>query len=488
MEPKLPEDKLKPFRLVKYFAFSGLIVIFLATVIFSALNTHWVKSMQRKKSEDYAHVMIENLNHQVFLQFIVPIGLMYGKIRLSNREQFERMDKVVRSTLHSFEVDKINIYSMDNEVSYSFDQYLIGRRNYGGTGYLQARSGKWNHKLVQRGNFLQILLGFPKNVQLITFAPLRWEPQLGKISGRVLGVVEIAQDLSEDYKTIFQIQILVIITSTLLMGALFVVLVFVVKRGEVIIQRRAMERLRLKERLAHAERLSSLGEMAAGISHEIRNPLGIIRSSAELLKKKIAKIDPQNTFPDIIVEEANRLNSIITDFINYAKPRVPKMAPCRVEEIIDKNLTFLEAQNKEKGHLIKRNYEDNLPEIMADSSMLYQSFLNILLNAMQSMPEGGRILVEVSSNDHQVTIHFEDEGQGIPPGNINKIWDPFFTTKEQGTGLGLGIVKNIIESHGGSIQIVNRPVSGARVTVELPLKPPAAGMTPPDNAAAGERN
>ena len=471
MEPKLPEDKLKPFRLVKYFAFSGLVVIFLATIIFSALNTHWVKSMQRKKSEDYAHVMIENLNHQVFVQFIVPVGLMYGKIQLSNREQFERMDKVVRSTMHSFEVDTINIYSMDNEISYSFDQYMIGHRNYGGTGYLQARSGDWNHKLVQRGNFLQIMLGFPKEVQLITFAPLRWEPQLGKISGQILGVVEIAQDLSEDYKTIFQIQILVIITSTLLMGALFVVLVFVVKRGESIIQRRAMERLRLKERLAHAERLSSLGEMAAAISHEIRNPLGIIRSSAELLKKKIAKVDPQNTFPDIIVEEATRLNSIITDFINYAKPRNPIMAPCRVEDIIEKNLSFLEAQRKEKGHIIKTHYQDSLPDVMADSAMLYQSFLNILLNAIQSMPDGGRILIDVSSNDHGITVHFDDEGQGIPPENMNKIWDPFFTTKEQGTGLGLGIVKNIIESHGGSIQIVNRPVVGARVTVELPLKP-----------------
>ncbi len=471
MDPKLPEDKFKPFRLVKYFAFSGLVVIFLTTIILSVLNTHWVKSMQRKKSEDYAHVMIENLNHQVFLQFIIPVGLMFGKIQLSNREQFERMDNVVRSTMHSFKVETVNIYSMDNDVSYSFDQHLIGRKNYGGTGYLQARSGKWNHKLVQRGNLLQILLGFPKQVRLITFAPLRWEPQLGKITGRILGVVEIAQDLSEDYKIIFQIQILVIITSTLLMGALFVVLVFVVKRGEGIIQRRAMERLRLKERLAHAERLSSLGEMAAGISHEIRNPLGIIRSSAELLKKKIAKIDPQNTFPDIIVEEASRLNRIVTDFINYAKPRNPNLAPCRIEEIIDKNITFLEAQNKEQGYLIKKNIQNSLPEIMADSAMVYQSFLNILINAMQSMPDGGRILVEVSSNDHRVTIHFDDEGQGIPPENLNKIWDPFFTTKEQGTGLGLGIVKNIIESHGGSVQIVNRPVRGTRVTIELPLKP-----------------
>ncbi|MGD9121085.1 MAG: ATP-binding protein, partial [Desulfobacterales bacterium] len=104
-------------------------------------------------------------------------------------------------------------------------------------------------------------------------------------------------------------------------------------------------------------------------------------------------------------------------------------------------------------------------------------------NAVQSMPDGGRILVEVSSNDHRVTIHFVDEGQGIPPENMNKIWDPFFTTKEQGTGLGLGIVKNIIESHGGSIQIGNRPVSGARVTVELPLKQTATGTEPPDDVA-----
>jgi len=471
MEPRLTEDRAKPFRLVKYFAYAGLVVIFLVTVILSVLNTHWVKSMQRKKSEDYAHVMIENLNHQIFIQFIIPVGLMFNKIQLSNRQQFERMDQVVRSTMHSFKAESVNIYSMDNEVSYSFDKYLIGRKNYGGTGYLQAKSGKWNSRLVQRGNFLQILLGFPKEVRLITFAPLRWEPQLGKITGPILGVVEIVQDLSGDYNTIFQIQILVVITCAVLMGAVFVVLVFVVKRGEGIIQKRAMERLRLKERLAHAERLSLMGEMAAGISHEIRNPLGIIRSSAELLKKKIAEKDPQNSFPDIIIEEASRLNRIITDFINFAKPREPNMTLCRLEEIIDKNIAFLEAQNKEKGYIIKKNFQNHMPEIMADSTMLYQSFLNILINAMQSMPDGGRILVEVSSNDHWVTVHFDDEGQGIPSEILDKIWDPFFTTKDQGTGLGLGIVKNIIESHGGGIQIVNRPVCGTRVTIELPVEP-----------------
>ena len=132
------EERIKPFRLVTYFTFTGIIVIFLFIIVLTVLNTHWVRSMQRKSSEDYAHVLIENLNHQVVLQFIIPVGLRYGKIQLSNKEQFERMDNVVRSTLHSFKVKALNIYSMDNIVSYSFDTDMIGRRKYVGTGYQLA--------------------------------------------------------------------------------------------------------------------------------------------------------------------------------------------------------------------------------------------------------------------------------------------------------------------------------------------------------------
>jgi signal transduction histidine kinase len=469
METQISEEKTKPFRLVKYFTFTGLIVIFLVTIILSVLNTQLVRSMQRQNSEDYAHVLVENLNHQVILQFIIPVVAHYNKIKLSNKNQFKLLDNVVRNTMHSFKVEALNIYSPENIISYSFDNDMIGRKSFGGTGYQRAVTGKSTSKLIQRGNALQIMLGFPKEVRLVTFAPLRGEKPMGRFTRDVLGVVEIEQDLSEEYEAIFRIQILVISTSTALMGALYVVLIFVVKRGESIIQRRAMERLRLKERLSQAEKLSAIGEMAAGISHEIRNPLGIIRSSAELLKKKVIKHDPSNTFPDIIVEESSRLNQIITDFINYARPRSPSLASCLIAEAIEKNLTFLASQIEEEGYIIKKNYQNSVPPIMADAAMLYQSFLNILINAMQAMPDGGRIQIELSSSDNIVSVHFDDEGPGIPEDNLEKIWDPFFTTKEKGSGLGLGIVKNIIEAHGGSIQISNREVRGARVTIELPI-------------------
>jgi signal transduction histidine kinase len=470
MKRHLSEERIKPFRLVKYFTFSGLVVIFLVTLILAILNTHWVKSMQRKKSEDYAHALIENLNHQVFLQFILPIGMKFGKVQLRNQEQFERMDNVVRSTLHSFKVEDLNIYSMSNTISYSFDEARIGVKAFGGTALEQAKTGRSSSKLIQRGSFFEILLGFPKEVHLVTFAPLRWEEPLGRITDTVLGVVEVAQDLSEDYQTIFRIQILVVITCTVLMGALFVVLVFVVKRGESIIERRAEERLRLKEQLSRVERMSAMGEMAAGISHEIRNPLGIIRSSAELLKKKVAKFDPANALPDIIVEEASRLNGIITDFINFARPRSPKLSPCRLDDVIEKTLTFLAAQIEERGYRIEKAYQNPLPEIMADGPLLHQSLLNLFINAMQAMPDGGRIGVSLRAEGGHARIEIEDAGQGIPADLLDKIWDPFFTTKDKGTGLGLGIVKNIVEAHGGSIRIANREPRGARVMIDLPVR------------------
>jgi len=471
MEPRLSEERIRPFRLVKYFTFSSLIVIFIGALVLSFLNTYWARRMLLQKNEEYAHLLIANLNHQVYVQFFLPVAVKYGRIQLSNKDQHDRMDRVVRSTFHSFKVDTVNIYDTESVLSYSYDPTMIGKKNIGGQGYQYALQGRSTSKLIQRGNFVAIVLGFPKESRLITFAPLRQERGLSTESGPVIGVVEIVQDLSEDYKSVFNVQILVILTSSVVMGLLFLVLRFVVKRGEGIIERRALERLELEEQLNRAERLSTLGEMVASVSHEIRNPLGIIKSSAELLKKRMSTIDAGNTMPEIIVEEAGRLNHIITDFLNFARPQTPNLAPCRLDAIVEKNITFLASQIDEGGHSIRKHYPDDIPEIMADADMLYQALLNLLINAMQAMPGGGEISVGISTSDHDtVQIDIEDSGEGISAEVLEKIWDPFFTTKQKGTGLGLGIVKNIIDYHTGSIGIHNSDNGGTRVTIELPAR------------------
>ncbi len=461
----------RPFKLVKYFTFTSLIVMFVATIAIYAINAHWVKKILREKNEEYAYLLVENLNHQIFLRFFLPVALKYKKIRLRDENQYKMIDDVVKATLHGFNVETVNIYDLNNVISYSFDPEKIGLKNAGGENYKKALDQKSTSYLIKKGNFIQLLFGFPSETRIVTFAPLKMEKPLTKLAVSVIGVIEIVQNVSKDYKKNFNQQIIIITAILFVMGILFIALIFVVKKGETIIDKRNKEELRLKEKLRKAEHLSAIGEMTAGISHEIRNPLGIITSSAGLLKKKMEKLNISKTIPDIIVEESDRLNNIIKDFLDFAKPMTPDIRPCYIEDIIEKNISFLMLEIQNQGFEIEKNISQNLPQIMADSSALYQAFLNILLNSCQAMSKNkGKIIITIFLEDKNIILLFKDQGKGIKHDELEKIWTPFFTTKEKGTGLGLGIVKNIIESHAGKIEISNRKVQGVQVKITLPIK------------------
>ena len=460
---------IKSFRLVKFFTFSSLVIMFAATITISALNAHWVRNILLEKSEEYASLLVENLNHQIISRFMLPILVRQREIRLREKEQFLLMDKVVRSTLHSFNVEMVTLYDENNIISYSFDKTKIGQKNAGGVHYEKAMKKQATSRLIQQGNFLELFFGFPQETKIITFAPLRAEKQTSPaLADRVLGVVEIARDVSDDYKKVFKLQGLIVGSCFIIMGILFMVLRFVVKHGEKILEQRAEERLKLEEKLHQAEHLSAIGEMTAGISHEIRNPLGIIKSSAQLLKKKMAKLDATSSIPDIIVEESARLDNIITDFLDFAKPKIPDLHPCRIEEIIEKNIDYLSPQIQDHNFKIIKEISEGLPEIMADSAMLHQAFLNIFINAFQSLKNNGCLTIRIKYDSSYIVINFIDNGEGIPEQVLKKIWTPFFTTKETGTGLGLGIVKNMIEAHNGTIAITNTEKKGANVEIRLP--------------------
>ena len=459
----------KPFQLVKFFIFSALMVMFAATIAISVINAHWVRNILQEKSEEYAHLLVANLNHQVFLQFIIPSVLKYGKIKLRDDAQYQRMDRVIKTTLHGFNVEMVNIYDMKDTIAYSFDNEKKGISGSGSYGYQMALKNQATSHLVENGNFVELLLGFPHQAKIVTFAPLRAEKPLSSVQGPILGVVEIIQDISDDYHKIFRLQLLTVTTCFAVMAVLFFILVFVVRRGEMIIESRAMERLKLEEKLQRAEHLSTIGEMTAAISHEIRNPLGIIKSSAELLKKKMAKADQPTTIIDIVVEESIRLNNIIKDFLDFARPMTPLLKPCHIDEIIEKNIHYLSEQIQENDFTVDKEFTQPIPEIMADADRLYQAFLNIMLNAFQAMPLGGKLTINILSEHDRIVIAFHDQGKGIPEESLKKIWNPFFTTKEMGTGLGMGIVKNIIESHHGNVELFNRDSGGVTVQITLPL-------------------
>ncbi len=463
----------RPFRLVKYFTFSSLIVMFAATIVISGLNAHWVRNILLEKNEEFDTLLVESLNHQMYMRYLLPMRFSQGFISFTDKAWRDRLDYVMRSTLGSFRVEMVNIYDPDkDEIHYSLDREKIGLKNTGGISYEKARNEESTFRLVRSGSFWELFFWYPEETKIITFAPLRWENQVSSTItyGQVVGVLEIVRDVTEDYKTIFKLQGLIVASCFIVMGVLFIILRFVVKQGETIIERRAEERLQLEQKLRQTEHLSTIGEMTAGVSHEIRNPLGIIKSSSELLKNKMARLGADTTIAEIIIEESGRLDYIIKDFLDFAKPKNPDLHPCRVEDIVEKNLFFLAAQTTYQHVEIVKEYADNVPEILADSAMLYQAFLNIFINAFQAMPEKGVLTIRTFFEKGRVHLHFLDQGEGISEKALKKIWSPFFTTKDRGTGLGLGIVKNIIEAHNGSIRISNRETKGVDVEIILPCR------------------
>jgi signal transduction histidine kinase len=234
------------------------------------------------------------------------------------------------------------------------------------------------------------------------------------------------------------------------------------------------------ERMKERERLAALGQMAAGLAHEIRNPLGSIKGAAQYLQPVgQADADPgTKEFLDIIVEEVDRLNKIVSQFLDYARPYRGDQKPLDVNEVVRRTLQLIEKDAAGAKVEIVSALFDGLPPVRADAEQLRQVFLNLSLNALQAMSQGGRLQVSTSLRRSTrrgaaaafLEIRFRDNGVGIPANDLKSLFIPFFTTKEKGTGLGLPISQRIIENHGGTIEVRSQPGSGATFTVLLPIE------------------
>jgi signal transduction histidine kinase len=463
---------LQTFRLVKFFSLTSFVVIVAFTLILTVLLTNRAQRLALKKSEDYIKLLAANLNHQVFQQFLVPTAIeKEGRITIADPEQYKRLDSVVRNTIHGFHVEQLTIYDQLGVLSYSTSDLPLGKDSFEIPGVRQALFGEQYFDLPDRSPFWSMLGRWgSKEQRLRAYFPFRLEGKPDEGLGPVVGVFEITQDISGDLVEIGRFQILILITSMLIMGGLFIVLRQIVKQAEVILERRQEEQRALEAQLHHAERLAALGEMTAGVAHEVRNPLGIISSTAELLQERLARYEPQDRLAQIIVEEANRLNDKVTEFLDFARPRIPNLQSCSLEKVVDRSLEFLQPEIDKRQISIERHYQgDGQPQV-ADPDLLHQAFLNILLNAIQAMPRGGALSVAIDPgpNGQGRQIRFADSGEGIDADTARKVFNPFFTTKERGSGLGLPIVKSIIESHQGAIKIDSQPGQGTTVIIDLP--------------------
>lgn len=469
-------ESMKPFQLVKYVSLTSLIVILVCTFLISGFISQRAKAILLYKSEQYAMILAENLNHQVFFQFTLPTLITDGEIRLSRKSQYERLDKVVRNTLHGFAVERVNIYDPEQVLTYSTDTEKIGSREVLGDIFRRALRAESVSLLTTQGKALGFLPWNGDPRKLKTYLPMWEEQPMSWKRGKVLGVFEITQDVSHDYEVVHRFQWIVVASFLVFVGILFVTILLVTTRAERIIRARSAERLKLEEQLDQAERLAALGEMIAGVSHEIRNPLGIIRSTAELLDTRVEN-ERQKRLTSIIVEESTRLNDTLTEFLDFARPKNLRPSKCRLEEVLERNLRVMELECERLGVRIEREYRTGDYTMDADYDMLYRAFVNLLANALQAMPDGGVLRVRTALTNGKdgpqlLELHIEDTGHGISQELRKKIFNPFFTTREKGTGLGLAIVQSIIDSHNGDIEVASKEGEGTSMIIRLPLTQP----------------
>ncbi len=468
------EAGLQPFKLVKYFSFSSLGVILVFTLFLSWIISNHARRVMLEQSEEYALLLAENINQQVFRRFVLPAVVRYGGIALSNPEQFENLDRIVRGLIQGLKIDSVTIYdSRVNIISYSTVGELVGKKDLGGPEYKKALEGQANSRFIYSGSIFSLLSVAPAlTCQLRAYIPFRQVREDGESGDVIMGVIEIVKDLSKGYANIINLQGSIILVSAVVMTVLFLVLRTIVSRAGKIMEGRAMERLRLEEKLNQTERLAHLGTMVATVSHEIKSPLGIVRSTAEILEKRIQKVAPGNEhLARIIVDETMRLNRIVVEFLDFARPQKMRMERGDVNEIAEKVLTFLAPMIREQQVELIADLAADLPDTENDRDQLHRALLNILLNAIQAMEGGGVLQISTRrlEGGRQIEIVIRDNGVGIAQEKIPQIFKPFFTDKNKGTGLGLAITKNIIESHGGGIEVESRPREGTTFTIHLPV-------------------
>lgn len=230
-----------------------------------------------------------------------------------------------------------------------------------------------------------------------------------------------------------------------------------------------------QEEARRSERLAALGQLSAGLAHEIRNPLGVIKGSAEMLTQKLAQSDElPRELAGYISTEVNRLSALVTQFLNFARPLQPDRHPADLAALLDRVVRNVSGHWKGKPVNVERAYDAGLPQVPLDESLAEQAFVNLIQNAHEAMEEnGGRLRVEAApatqQNRNGVRVRITDTGPGVPDELREQIFNPFVTTKQTGVGLGLSIVQKIIDGHHGSIRLDKGPEGGASFTIFFPL-------------------
>ena len=396
---------------------------------------------------------------------------------------------IVSSIAQGLNVVKINLLDLEGIAVWSTDPTTMGTRDLQ-VELLAHPEGKARISSFLRGQELVDLAGQPRSIDVVkTGLAFRND------SGQAIGTIQIYRDVSSDVAIqVDDAKKAVLWTTLATMGGLFLVLLGFVVTADVAIYRsirrelavveeanagledrvrqRTRELTETQDQLVRKEKLAAIGQLAGGIAHDLRNPLGAIKNALYYLKRRMATSEAARANPrigqflEIMDDEVQHASQIISDLMSFARVRKPSLSPTNVVEVLDGSLSSL-AMND--GVQVVRDLEPELPVVMADRDQLYRVFLNLAGNAQEAMSEGGRLTVGARHADGHLEISFADTGAGMGEELLAKIFEPLFTTKAKGTGLGLAVCQEVVQAHGGSIRVQSAPGRGSTFTVVLPL-------------------
>jgi len=227
---------------------------------------------------------------------------------------------------------------------------------------------------------------------------------------------------------------------------------------------------RLEEDLIASERLAAVGELAASIAHEVKNPLAAIRGAVEILGDGFSPGDAKVEVVGEVLGQIDRLDRMVKDLLSFARPNPPDKLPTRIHDLMESALELLREEPLRKGVSVYLNLDPELPLVPVDRRQMEQAFINIILNGFQAMGGRGTLTVTTRLQGDEVGVEFHDTGPGVPQTRLDRILQPFYTTKHKGTGLGLSIVLKVVQAHGGRLEVANHPEAGAVFTLRLPLE------------------
>jgi signal transduction histidine kinase len=447
---------------------------------------------------------IEKLTHEktrIISEFIEE-----NVIRAMEKGRHFDMHRILKNYMVYKDVRKISLFSMDGIIRASTQDDELNKKVGDVEFYLKDQN-------FIREEMIQLKNGEKEKERVYYYnTPIRNRPECFQCHNKekkVIGVLTVANSLKEMETMISKIEIHSIILAFLFLKFIdvpikklteamkkaeegdFTVRVNVKSRDEmgslaenlnIMIEKLQLAKQEAEqyhqELVQRADRMASIGELASGIAHEIRNPLAGIQGAIQILSEGFPKQDPRTQVTDEIQKQIYKLERLVKDLLNFVKPVPKNYLPIDMNELVDKVLSFFITQRGITEEVkIERKLFPSLPKTMIDPSSMEQAFLNIILNAQKAMPKGGTFTVSTHAfpqgkgdgkEAREVQIIFEDTGIGIPGENLPRIFNPFFSTRPDGTGLGLSITKNIVEQNGGKIEVKSQVNVGTKFIITLP--------------------